>query len=92
MLLLGGSVSLSYCIWCHYSASNCLFVVFRDLKAGNCSVGDHYLVKITDFKRSKITSNGSCILTGTETLLIKWTAPEGFLRYEFTIKSDVWSK
>ena len=73
--------------------ANCLFVcVFRDLKAGNCSVGDHYLVKVADFKRSKITSNGTYILTGTEALSFKWTAPEGFSRYQFTIKSDVWGK
>ena len=74
------------------AASSCLFVcVFRDLKAGNCSVGDHYLVKVADFKMSKTTSNGIYIHAGSETLPIKWTAPEG-LRYQFTTKSDVWGK
>ena len=76
----------------HSVASSCLFVcVFRDLKAGSCSVGDHYLVKVADFKRSKTTSNGIYIQTGSEILPIKWIAPEG-LRYQFTIKSDVWGK
>lgn len=63
--------------------------IHRDLAARNCLVTDEGFVKICGFS---MTERGEVYsYDWSETLPIKWTAPEAFISGNFILLSDVWS-
>ena len=67
-----------------------LFLLYRDLVARNCLVGEHYLVKVAGFRLSRFMESDVYITRERAKLPIKWTAPEALTYNKFSIKSDVW--
>ena len=69
-----------------------LFLLYRDLAARNCLVGEHFLVKVSNFRLSRLME--SDFYKDHKEMLtkfpIKWTAPEALAYGKFSIKSDVW--
>jgi fyn-related kinase len=65
--------------------------VHRDLAARNVLVGDGMVVKIADFRLSRVLVGDIYEAPEGDRFPIKWTAPEACLENKFSIKSDVWS-
>lgn len=74
--------------------SHCLFLplLFRDLAARNCLVGENHLVKVADFGLSRLMTGDTYTAHAGAKFPIKWTAPESLAYNKFSIKSDVWGK
>ncbi|CAF0916466.1 unnamed protein product [Adineta steineri] len=66
--------------------------IHRDLAARNCLVGDNHVVKVGDFGLARLVrcEDHYTAKHGAK-FPIKWTAPEGLERNQFSTKSDVWS-
>ena len=58
-----------------------------NLAARNVIVCDNLVCKVADFAYGQLVYHH----TQTKDFCIKWTAPEAYLDYRFSIKSDVWS-
>lgn len=67
-------------------------LVFRDLAARNCLVGENHLVKVADFGLSRLMTGDTYTAHAGAKFPIKWTAPESLAYNKFSIKSDVWGK
>ena len=67
-----------------------LFLLYRDLAARNCLVGEHFLVKVADFGLSRLMESDIYNAREGTKVPIKWTAPEALAYKKFSIKSDVW--
>ena len=67
-----------------------LFLLYRDLAARNCLVGEHFLVKVGNFLLSRFMESDIYDAREGTKLPIKWLAPEAFAYNKFSIKSDVW--
>ena len=65
--------------------------IHRDLCARNVQIGNGIIVKIGGFGLARLLVNGEYLLNEVEYLQVKWTAPEVFINFQFTIKSDIWS-
>ena len=72
--------------------------IHRDLRARNVLVGKKKQVKIANFGMAKVLKGDAkdhalpeYQVVKDEVLPIRWTAPEVFLNFRHTIKSDVWS-
>jgi serine/threonine protein kinase len=63
-------------------------VLHRDLKSLNVLVDEALICKLTDFGHARLKID---TLTATRIGTPMWTAPEVFLWYRFTEKSDVYS-
>ena len=66
-------------------------VVHLDLTSKTILVGDHMICKVSDFQQAKILEDYIFKPPKEFTFPIMWTAPEGALYCQYTIKSDVWS-
>lgn len=67
-------------------------LLFRDLAARNCLVGENHLVKVADFGLSRLMTGDTYTAHAGAKFPIKWTAPESLAYNKFSIKSDVWGK
>lgn len=66
--------------------------IHRDLAARNCLVGDNHVVKVGDFGLARLVKcEDHYTAKHGAKFPIKWTAPEGLERNQFSTKSDVWS-
>ena len=72
-----------------------MHVSYRDLAIRNCLLGEHYIVKVADFGKSRMLQESQDFIVSKEgeEIAIKWSAPEllGSTRQSST-KSDVWCK
>ncbi|XP_064082200.1 tyrosine-protein kinase Lyn-like [Macrobrachium nipponense] len=66
-------------------------LIHRDLAARNVLINEALICKIADFGLSRILSGDEYSASSQMKIALKWTAPEAFLKYCFSIKSDVWS-
>ena len=66
-------------------------IVHLDLAARNVHVGGRTICKMLDFQLARVLEDGVHIAPEGFKFPIKWTAPESFLDYRVSIKSDVWS-
>ena len=66
------------------------YLIFRDLAARNCLVGDGHLVKVADFGLARLMRDDTYTAHAGAKFPIKWTAPEGLAYNKFSTKSDVW--
>ena len=67
-------------------------MIYRDLAARNCLVGDSHLVKVADFGLARLMKDDTYTAHAGAKFPIKWTAPEGLAFNRFSTKSDVWGK
>ena len=67
-------------------------MIYRDLAARNCLVGDNHLVKVADFGLARLMKDDTYTAHAGAKFPIKWTAPEGLAFNRFSTKSDVWGK
>lgn len=68
-------------------------IVHRDLSARNCLVSEtdgRYVVKVTDFGMSRSLET-EYYKPSSNTVPIRWTAPEAIKKSHYTSASDVWS-
>ena len=65
--------------------------IHRDLRAGNILVGEGIVVKIGNFGLARFLVDGKYFPSETESLAVRWTAPEAAKYHQFTVKSDIWS-
>lgn len=70
----------------------CFFLLYRDLAARNCLVGENHVVKVADFGLSRLMTGDTYTAHAGAKFPIKWTAPESLAYNTFSIKSDVWGK
>ena len=63
--------------------------IHRDLAARNVLVGEGNVCKVADFGLARVTM--ATYKPADPNFPIRWTAPEGIFRNQFSIKSDVWS-
>ena len=63
--------------------------IHRDLAARNVLVGEGNVCKVADFGLARVAMVTYNPKDGK--FPIRWTAPEGIFRNQFSIKSDVWS-
>ncbi|PAA70586.1 hypothetical protein BOX15_Mlig003913g1 [Macrostomum lignano] len=75
-------------------------VVHRDLRAANILLTDKDELKIADFGLARVIEKSDSLYTVEAGVYrgdqecrfpIRWTAPEGINKHEFSVKSDVWS-
>ncbi|XP_066951467.1 tyrosine-protein kinase Fyn-like [Macrobrachium rosenbergii] len=66
-------------------------LIHRDLAARNVLINEALNCKIADFGLARILRGNEYSTTSQMKIALKWTAPEAFLRYCFSVKSDVWS-
>ena len=62
--------------------------IHRDLAARNVLVGEGNVCKVADFGLTRAMATYE---PTDPNFPIRWTAPEGIFRNQFSIKSDVWS-
>uniref|UniRef100_A0A8C5I9P6 Tyrosine-protein kinase n=1 Tax=Gouania willdenowi TaxID=441366 RepID=A0A8C5I9P6_GOUWI len=73
----------------YLESKNC---IHRDLAARNCLIGEHNVVKVSDFGMSRQQDDGVYSAKGgLRQVPVKWTAPEALNYGRFTTQSDVWS-
>ncbi|XP_072227555.1 tyrosine-protein kinase Fer isoform X1 [Leuresthes tenuis] len=72
----------------YLESKNC---IHRDLAARNCLVGEHSVLKISDFGMSRQEDDGVYSSSGLKQIPIKWTAPEALNYGRYSSESDVWS-
>ncbi|KAK7905093.1 hypothetical protein WMY93_017700 [Mugilogobius chulae] len=67
--------------------------IHRDLAARNVLVGENNTCKVADFGLARVFKNENEVYAARPGCLfpVKWTALEGLMYNEFSIKSDVWS-
>ncbi|KAF0302853.1 Tyrosine-protein kinase transmembrane receptor Ror [Amphibalanus amphitrite] len=67
--------------------------VHRDLACRNILVGEHMIVKISDFGMSRdiYTCDYYKVAGGSRMLPVRWMAPESISYGKFTLESDIWS-
>ncbi|XP_043925272.1 tyrosine-protein kinase ITK/TSK [Protopterus annectens] len=65
--------------------------IHRDLAARNCLVGEHNIVKISDFGMSRFVLDDQYTSSSGTKFPVKWSAPEVFRYSKYSSKSDVWS-
>uniref|UniRef100_UPI00398EE713 tyrosine-protein kinase Src42A-like n=1 Tax=Pristiophorus japonicus TaxID=55135 RepID=UPI00398EE713 len=65
--------------------------IHRDLRTENILLTEMLSCKIADFGLARLLENGQRKLSYDAKVPIKWMAPEIFIDYIYTIKSDVWS-
>lgn len=67
-------------------------IVHRDLRAGQILVGHGNKLKIAGFGKAQRLQNECYILMDdSESIAVKWLAPEVFIKYKFTTYTDVWA-
>ena len=78
--------------FCFICTAKCKCIIYRDLAARNCLVGENNLVKVADFGLARLMKDDTYTAHAGAKFPIKWTAPEGLAYNRFSTKSDVWGK
>uniref|UniRef100_A0A8C5NH60 Tyrosine-protein kinase n=1 Tax=Gouania willdenowi TaxID=441366 RepID=A0A8C5NH60_GOUWI len=77
---------------CFVTAAALMMFMCLDLAARNCLIGEHNVVKVSDFGMSRQQDDGVYSAKGgLRQVPVKWTAPEALNYGRFTTQSDVWS-
>ena len=67
-------------------------LLYRDLAAENCWIGDQYLVKVAITGLSRRITGQVYIHKQGEKVHTRWVGPEVWFMQKSTSKSDVWCK
>ena len=68
-----------------------MYVLHRDLAARNFLVTQDMCIKLADFGRARYVTDDYYQAPRTETICIKWAAPEVLVDSRYSTKADVWS-
>ena len=75
----------------NYFLINHLFLMYRDLAARNCLVGENHLVKVADFGLARLMRDDTYTAHAGAKFPIKWTAPEGLAYNKFSTKVSIFA-
>ena len=71
---------------CFVNPETFCFIIWRDLAARNCLVGENHLVKVADFGLARLMRDDTYTAHAGAKFPIKWTAPEGLAYNKFSTK------